>query len=175
MILKKLIAGALTSGVIMSLVPAAVMADSNGWEKGYAGWKYYKDGVYVCNDWVQDAGKWYYINNKGFNLADCVNITINGIDYSFDSDGVCLNPDAVPEQHVGWYFRSYYNSSNWYYYDSDGEKCFSKWVCDAGNWYYIGPDSTMVSLESNYLIDGLYYDFDENGICLNPYSGRDYN
>lgn len=245
MILKKLIAGALTSGVIMSLVPAAVMADSNGWEKGYAGWKYYKDGVYVCNDWVQDAGKWYFCYDTGYIISDVENYLIDGIFYSFDSSGACINPYAPKtklrgfhdcnyvrtltpvgelnyfsgtyyfqpdgqlargwlELNGGWYYFDkstavmadfnngkpykidgtnyfftkegvmvtgwYSDGERWVYSDASGKAYIEKWLCSGGKWYYFDETGCMISDCKYYEINGIEYDFDENGVCLNPYA-----
>lgn len=40
--IKKLLASALTAGLMLSFTPAASMADSTGWQGNYSdGWRYY--------------------------------------------------------------------------------------------------------------------------------------
>ncbi len=76
-------------------------------------------------------------------------------------------------------------SGKWYYYDANGNKVtgwqkiskkwyyFSKkgvmqtgWLKDAGNWYYL--DGGVMLANTSKIIDGKTYQFDKDGVCLNP-------
>ena len=148
-----------------------------GWIKTTSGsWLYAAaDGELFIDRWVCVDGNWYYIDFREYCIIDCENYTIDGIDYTFDSDGVCQNPGALPKTINGWYKRTHHGEVHWYYYDEDGEMLVNKWVLDDGNWYYLGNYGIMINSANNYRINGKYYDFDEHGVCLNPYSGRSQN
>ncbi len=66
--IKKLLASALTAGLMLSFIPAASMADSTGWQGNYSdGWRYYtSDSDYVKNDWKKIEGEWYYFDGSGY-------------------------------------------------------------------------------------------------------------
>ena len=131
------------------------------------------DGDVYHNKWLFEDGKWYYFDFTGNLVINSENYTICGIDYTFDSDGVCVNPDATEKMITGWYKRTVRGFAYWYYYSDEGDMCYFRWIFDAGNWYYIGGDGIMVHSASDYYVGGLSYDFDDNGVCLNPYDGRE--
>lgn len=66
--IKKLIASALTAGMMLAFIPAAAMADSTGWQGNYTdGWRYYtSDTDYVKNDWKKISGEWYFFDESGY-------------------------------------------------------------------------------------------------------------
>ena len=51
----------------------------------------------------------------------------------------------------------------------------NKWLNYSGKWYYFDNDGKMV-ISSNFYIksEKKVYDFDENGVCMNPDNPRDY-
>ncbi len=131
-------------------------------------------GDLCYNEWCQINGKWYYFVDEKM-LADVENVTINGVEYSFDKDGACLNPYAKAQKITGWYKRYTGNIGNeyaWYYYDSNGAEYKDKWLNWYGTWYYFGSDGQMVCSDTSRITDK-YYDFDYKGVCLNPFNGRD--
>ena len=144
-------------------------------------WSYYgTDGIRFDDKWLNTGDKWYYFDRNGQMLSNCENVLIHGIDYSFDEDGVCLNPDGDPIKLVGWVKR--YNpyitwpddrtdDATWYYYDEDGNLIKKQWLYLGGNWYYFDSTGMMASLY-DYPINGYLYDFTVDGICQNPYDGR---
>lgn len=63
-----------------------------GWEQaGDNQWKYEQEGIFLSNQWIEDQGNWYYLDENGLMLSNVVKI-IDGVAYSFDSTGKCLNP-----------------------------------------------------------------------------------
>ena len=157
-----------------------------GWHKskyGYKGniyWRYSgSNGAEYCNKWLQSGGKWYYFNGDGNMVSNVENYTINGIDYSFDASGACKNPYAQADTKItGWYQRTttiyteYQRTPYWYYYDANGVMYTNKWLQSGSNWYYFDGSGKMVSASEGVWINGLVYDFDINGACMNPYNGR---
>ena len=73
------------------------MIEKKGWInfKAYNGnyyWGYGNgDGTVKINQWINDGGKWYYLEESGVMLKD-ESKEINGKEYTFDSNGVCVNP-----------------------------------------------------------------------------------
>lgn len=62
-----------------------------GWQQaGDNQWKYEKDGAFLANQWFEDQGNWYYLDENGLMIANATR-NIEGTEYSFDSTGKCLN------------------------------------------------------------------------------------
>ena len=77
---------------------------------------------------------------------------------------------------------------NWYYFNESGVRQKGKWIEDGDNKYYAMPDGTLrvgwLSFGSTYyycnnnaeivtgryLIDGIWYEFNEEGILQNSQS-----
>ena len=60
-------------------------------------WFYFGDDCVMYHDrWFQDPNNnnsWYYFGSNGAMYKDTT-VTINGKQYTFNSDGVCTNPDV---------------------------------------------------------------------------------
>ena len=64
----------------------------NKWVKDSAGWYYMNDYGYITrNDWAKDSKGWYWMGEDGHYVTDTT-ITWEGEEYTFGSDGICLNP-----------------------------------------------------------------------------------
>ena len=59
-----------------------------GWNKDDHGW-WYADSTttYYKSRWAEINGKWYYFNDKGYMLADCLCVDDNGSTYYLGADG----------------------------------------------------------------------------------------
>lgn len=162
----------------------------NGIASGLYYWQYARsDGSLYCNEWLFQDGKWYYFRNDGRMLANVDNYLIDGKYYSFDLNGACKNSSGVSGKITGWFkVCDGYNDSitrrqnpescweyKWFYYDSNGVMYKNKWLNYSGKWYYFDNDGKMV-ISSNFYIksEKKVYDFDENGVCMNPDNPRDY-
>ncbi len=162
-----------------------------GWFKytapnnNFSWWSYAgSNGVIYTNKWLYQGGKWYYFNADGMMLNDVENIMINGKYYSFDSNGVCKNPSGVTEKITGWIrvcsgfgYGEFQPTPSmqytWHYYDSNGEMYKEKWLNYAGKWYYFDMYGKMVNFEKCLIqSEGKVYDFDKNGVCMNPDNPR---
>ena len=70
------------------------MIEKKGWifDSGYSLWYYGNgDGTVKTEEWIKENGKWYYIGYWGHMIKD-ESLDINGKEYVFDSNGVCVNP-----------------------------------------------------------------------------------
>ena len=140
-----------------------------GWYNDGQHWRLARtNGKLYTNEWYQENGNWYYFNGLGEMLADVENFECNGISYSFDSNGVCKNPYASAEKHVGWYKKyNYSDQYNWYYYNEDGS-LYTGWLKDGGKWYYLDPDSDgAMCFGGLKKVGEVLYCFDKNGILVN--------
>lgn len=145
----------------------------NGWQKEGDWWKYYingspfkdgwklinnkwylfdKNGAMFAETWAKRSGNWYYMDNSGAMKTGWQ--IINGRWYKLRADG------SMAE---GWYKEN----NHWYYLDGSGAMK-TGWLKDqGGNWYYLSkPSGAMVT--GTVPIDGKTYQFDKNGVCLNP-------
>ena len=144
--------------------------DAKATPSGY--WGYAEpNGVLCRNKWRRIDGDWYYFDKDGFMIANATNYTIDGIDYNFNSSGVCTNPYPETQTITGWYKQSYDGNTNWYYYDSEGNMYKDRWLQYNGDWYFFLPNGWMCT--GSYTTDCIhFYDFDTNGVCMNPYNVR---
>ena len=73
------------------------LIEKKGWIllKDYDGENYWYwgngDGTIKTEQWIKDNGKWYYVDYYGEMLKDQSSY-IDGKEYIFDSNGVCVNP-----------------------------------------------------------------------------------
>lgn len=84
---KKILVGALSAALAAGSVMTAFAAP--GWNQNTTGWWWENaDGSYVVNNWVQDAGKWYFMDGNGY--MSCGWIWDNGNWYFADASGAML-------------------------------------------------------------------------------------
>ena len=150
-------------------------------DKGYRGWYketspygtswyYYDDNGKVYTGWHKINGNWYYFYNIG-TLARNGAMEIDEL-----NDGCIYRFKPTGELVTGWYKVRFTiggsTSEHWTYSKSDGAIYRNKWLNSGGHWYYFDEYGRMVDSETDYLIDNLLYDFDSDGYCTNPHSGR---
>ena len=84
---KKILVGALSATLAAGSAMTAFAAP--GWNQNTTGWWWENaDGSYVVNNWVQDAGKWYFMDGNGY--MSCGWIWDNGNWYFADASGAML-------------------------------------------------------------------------------------
>ena len=68
-------------------------AEAFGWQKISNKWYYFdkEDGYMYANAWAEDSKGWYYMDEDGHCVTNKT-IEIDGEEYTFGSDGICLNP-----------------------------------------------------------------------------------
>ena len=137
-----------------------------GWNKvfrdgGYK-WYYYKDDLSMYFGWLNDGGKWYYMNEYTGEMT--VGMATVGDDmYYFKEDGAM----ATGWVHIG----EIYGKDYWRYADKNGALLYDRWLYDGGKWYYFTNEygfGAMVYGINNYSIKGVLYNFDSSGACTNP-------
>lgn len=62
-----------------------------GWQKISNKWYYFESSGLMKTGWLKSGGQWYYLDSSGAMLASTTK-TINGKSYTFDANGVCINP-----------------------------------------------------------------------------------
>ncbi len=184
--IKKMLASVLSAGMIMSFLPAAVMADGAGWHQTEAGWSYYTDSTtYVQNSWKQIGSKWYYFDADGIAYADCWE-TINGKLYHFDSSCAMETNkwiDCGESYFEGFaeytcdlngdpdgFWSQFLDLKDWRYVGADGA-AYKGWKTVNGKWYFFedGSNSQNASRQCRMAYgiakdkDGGIYCFDKNG------------
>lgn len=99
--------------------------------------------------WVQEAGRWRYINQGQYVKSQW--LEIGGRWYVFDNAGYMV---------TGW-FKS---GGDWYYMnEDDGTMCASQWIEKNGKSYYLTKSGIMA--KNCYVTGkkGIYYWVDKNG------------
>ncbi len=161
--LKKILAVAMTAGMIISFMPATAMADGGGWRgNDKDGWSYYtSDTEYVKNDWKKISGKWYYFDEYDGSMVTG-ELLLGDVWYYFKDSGEML---------TGWYSVMVDGEKRWIYANSDGSLVYDDWLQKGDKFYYFdGP--FMVSNVVGFVIEDLEYDFYPSGECANPNEGR---
>lgn len=69
-----------------------------GWLMRSSKWYYLNDNGVMQTGWLLDDGKWYYLQIDGSMAVDCT-LTIGGVEYSFDPNGVWwVSGEATDEE-----------------------------------------------------------------------------
>lgn len=180
--IKKIIASVFTVAMMLSFIPANVMADSTGWQQTSSGWRYYTDSKnYVKNSWKSDGGKWYYFNSSGYALTDIWEY-IDGKLYHFSKSGametnkwIDCGTSAIStlanyygKQYPFW--SQYKNVRSWRYVGADGA-AYTGWKKIGNQWYFFEDGSNFYSKDSLGLMSygpvldstGTLYCFDKDG------------
>ena len=142
-----------------------------------------KDGSLKTNCWILDTTDneqpWYYLDKNGIPVTGWKQIGKKW--YYFNSEGRMLS--------LVWIKGN--EKSNWYYLDKNGAMVTNAWRVSgvnywlylgkdglnvkgwkklSGKWYYFDPnfDGICIMSRTGVTIDGKKYDFDKDGVCLNP-------
>jgi hypothetical protein len=125
-------------------------ATAQGWTKNDSGqYLYYKDGKPLTG-WQIIDGVRYYFYSAGVLQTGWVK---DGDNWRLYSSNRAL---------VGWWDIGSENAKKTYYFDTNGNMIFGKWLQIDGKWYYFNADG---SLAKNTSIDG--YEVDDNGVRKN--------
>ena len=128
-------------------------AEYTGWKLINNNWVYFNDSSLVNIGWVLDGGKYYYqdvsgaIKNPTLKMITGYKV-INEQLYYFNGGGVLTKTIT---------------SYGWHQVGSD--------------WYFVGADGKVITDESEYLINGVYYAFDYSGVMVSNevWNGKYYN
>lgn len=124
----------------------------------FEGWYYFGSDYRFLKGWQKLNNKWYHFDEYS-GLMDCNGLYAFGENntewWHFKKDGELV---------IGWYK---YQGYTWYYSDSSGRAFSDGWFSYGGKWYYFVGCAAVYNVEY-FLINDVYYDFDEEGVCLNP-------
>ena len=70
-----------------------------GWLMRSSKWYYLNDNGVMQTGWLLDDGKWYYLQIDGSMAVDCT-LTIGGVEYSFDPNGVWWVSGEATEEEI---------------------------------------------------------------------------
>ena len=135
-----------------------------GWYKAGDYWILARpNGKLYSYEWYQNGGNWYYFCGRRM-LANVENYWLNDIYYSFDANGVCINPGAKVEKHTGWFkmFGGFEQDYDWFYFDSNGEP-YKGWHKIDGKWYCFASGNGIMYDDGIRYVDGKYYMFKSSG------------
>lgn len=132
------------------------------------GAEYYfgEDGALVVSSWIDDT---YYVDANGHKVTDAAEYLIGEKLYHFDAEGkaILLDGYVVLEDYNCYYennqkvtndFRPITGGSA--YFDGNGEQLYDEWANEVN---YVDADGFKVVNQKFVDIDGVRYDFDENG------------
>ena len=153
---KKVLATALTVGMLMGAMSTPVEAASAGWKKDTTGWWYQNsNGSYPKNKWEKINGTWYHFDNRGYMKANQWVQDKDGTWYYVSSSGAMMANQWLQGK-----------SGEWYYLGANGAMKTNSWLEHKGDWYYFGADGVM---KTNTIIkdkSGISYYMDSQGVMV---------
>ncbi|WP_034442122.1 hypothetical protein [Butyrivibrio sp. AE2032] len=136
---------------------------SNAWHKNIWGdWCYYGADGRAYEGWHKINNKWYFFK---FDYS-----MVTGLYYDWETGAWFFDPSGAMNTTPGWHQDP--ATGNWCYLRSDGSGYRNEWLRSGNKWYYFDLFGRMVSNAKNVVINDKLYDFDKNGVCANPDSGR---
>jgi len=126
-------------------------------------WLYFNEDGSLHTGWLSVGGKKYWTGDYGYLVRSFPergqNIAIREIDgekYGFDENGVMVTGR--------WKYEDTKYGNSWNYcFDEQGKAVKNGWFEDAGKWYYVVNGYVLVNI--SYPIDGVTYNFDEDGVA----------
>ena len=112
---------------------------------------FFKDSGAMATGWVQDGEDWYYFASSGAGKTGWQQIS--KVWYYFDEDSKM----AVGLMQI---------EDKTYFFKDNGAMA-TKWIKIDTDWYWFKSDGSMAVSET-VKISGKAYNFDDNGVCLNP-------
>ena len=130
-----------------------------GWQKVNGKWRYFKkDGTYYKNKWIQDKGKWYYLDGSGYMATGWKQIS--GKWYYFRADGSMVSEEFVD----GYWLRK----------DGSAESKKASWKPSGTRWWF-GYSFGWYAKNAWYTIDGKEYYFYPSGyLAVSQWIGNYY-
>ena len=141
---------------------------SGGWiEKKYiysndSSWYYADNNGVLTTGWKKIGNDWYYFGDSSYDpYMHRGWIDIDGDEYYLGTNGKLV---------TGWFREvdrySGYVYPEYHYADKNGVIAYNKWLTINGKNYYIDDNANMVT--GLKYINGIMFEFDNNGVCLNP-------
>lgn len=119
-----------------SPIPTYRAEITGNWRKVNGYWMYFKDGAAI-NDWVQDAGKWYYLGKSGVMVVGWQKLPWSGGNdwFYFNTNGEML---------TGWQKLAWSKGTSWFYFD---------------------PSTGAAAQNKTLTLDGVIYEFDNDCVA----------
>ena len=135
-------------------------AAKNGWVNENGGWRYYVDGTYLTDVWVENGEGFSFVGHDGFMLTN--ELIEDGSDYFYvNADGLAVGntwvaiEDDSPDVEYRWYYfgadgAAYKNTfrikidDNYYGFDKEGRGLYG-FVDDSMNELNTEPDAVLRS------------------------------
>ena len=108
--------------------------------------------VVSAKGWVQQSGRWYYVNSEGDYVTDTIQSSGNSKFY--------LGEDGSMQ--TDYFLEDYGDAGNVYYFGSNGAMVTNTWVA---------IDPSIVSNQSEYVPDAYWYYFQASGKALKGSNG----
>ena len=122
------------------------------WVRDENGNTYFTENGEKVTGWVEQDGKWYYMDEKTAIMSEDSWVKIDNVWYAFDDFGVMLT--GWQEIDGKWYYLKdwggmatgwQYIDGVWYYLRSDGAMSANAWVQTNGQWYYMTGSGAMAA------------------------------
>jgi len=142
---------------------------------GMPRWYYFGSDGKAYMGWKKINNKWYYFSEMDkYMWTGLITFSKGEKDkdgyQDYDAYYFKESGEMATSGWVGGDSLSGYNT--WYYARSDGRLYANEWFRAGGVWYFAGGENGILMNVTDYLIGDRFYDFDENGACLNPYDGK---
>jgi len=132
---------------------------TNSWVKYDSSWFYLdKNGIPVTG-WKQIDKKWYYFYKDGAMKAD-------GWIHSEDDEWYYVGKDGAMVTN-SWVLDTTSSEGGWCYQDKNGRSVLG-WLKLNKKWYYLDGGFGYCLMNTSKEIGGKVYNFDKDGVCLNP-------
>lgn len=145
-----------------------------GWKKIDGKWYYFKaDGAMVKDGWKKIDGKYYFFNGNGAMQTGW--ISDGGKWYYLDPSSGAMTTGWIKISGK-WYYMNADGSmaTGWkkirgvYYYLEDSGAMHTGWLTYNNDMYWLDETSGAMACGTTVTIDGVDFEFDGNGACLNP-------
>lgn len=180
--MKKTLLTTVLTTIMMLVGTTTIMASENGWvEKGSNKWQYFKNGKLITSEWVENAGRWYFMDENGYMTTNTFinsddNEVVDSVEDSYSTyyyvgtDGAMVTDWNLIEEKNSHISPTTKTNTNWYYFDNTGKLVTNKWIEFEDRWYAVGDNGKMLTNEIVYddieeNSGDLYY-VDGNGVML---------
>ena len=153
-ICKRTFALLMTMIMLVSFIPAAAMAATDGWVKEGGSWYYYEKGKAVTG-WKKIGKNWYYFQPDKGRMVDVPSQLIGDKWYAFQSTG-----ENCTRQ--GWNKVVWSGSEYWFYIKKDGS-CYTGWVKDSSGFYFLSNAPRYMEKNTTVSYLGVTYKLDKDG------------
>lgn len=129
-----------------------------GWKELDGRWYFLQDNGAMASGWINPDGFWYYLGTDGAMRTAWLND--GGARYYLSTSSGRMT--------VGW--RQV--DGAWYYFGPSGAMATGMIEVN-GHLYYLNPSDGKMAANTTFIIDGVSYTADENGVCTPVSAGEE--